>query len=88
MRIGKSVPIIERGHFCAVPTAEQTGVDPGVCRKSFLASELTHLQKHLTSRSSRLLRSLGRSALRTCSGMASPLFPEQALRAKRRLPRR
>ena len=32
--------------------------------------------------------SLGRSALRTCSGMASPLFPEQALHAERRLPGR
>ena len=30
--------------------------------------------------------SLGRSALRTCSGMASPFFPEQALHAERRLP--
>ena len=30
--------------------------------------------------------SLGRSALRTCSGMGSPLFPEQALLAERRLP--
>ncbi len=29
--------------------------------------------------------SLGHSALRTCSGMASPLFPEQALRAECRL---
>ena len=32
--------------------------------------------------------SLGRSALRTCSGMASPLLPEQALHAERRLPGR
>jgi len=30
--------------------------------------------------------SLGRSALRTCSGMASPLLPDQALHAERRLP--
>jgi hypothetical protein len=30
--------------------------------------------------------SLGRSTLRTCSGMASPFLPEQALRAERRLP--
>jgi len=30
--------------------------------------------------------SLGRSALRACSGMASPLLPEQALHAERRLP--
>ena len=35
-----------------------------------------------------LASSLGRSALRACSGMASPLFPEQALHAERRLPRR
>ncbi len=42
----------------------------------------------LTKRSSRSLCSLGRLALRTCSGMASPLFPDQALRAKRRLPGR
>ena len=32
--------------------------------------------------------SLGHSALRTCSGMASPLFPDQALRAECRLPGR
>ena len=32
--------------------------------------------------------SLGRSALRACSGMASPLLPEQVLRAERRLPGR
>ena len=32
--------------------------------------------------------SLGRSALRVCSGMASPLLPDQSLRAERRLPRR
>jgi len=32
--------------------------------------------------------SLGRSALRTCSGMASPFLPEQALHAERRLPGR
>ena len=32
--------------------------------------------------------SLGRSALRACSGMASPLFPEQSLHAERRLPGR
>ena len=32
--------------------------------------------------------SLGHSTLRTCSGMGSPLFPEQALRAERRLPGR
>jgi hypothetical protein len=30
--------------------------------------------------------SLGRSALRACSGMASPLLPELALHAERRLP--
>ena len=30
--------------------------------------------------------SLGRSALRACSGMASPLLPEQSLHAERRLP--
>ena len=35
-----------------------------------------------------LASSLGRSALRTCSGMASPLLPEQALHAERRLPGR
>ena len=32
--------------------------------------------------------SLGRSALRDCSGMASPLLPEQSLHAERRLPGR
>ena len=32
--------------------------------------------------------SLGRSALRACSGMASPLLPEQPLHAERRLPGR
>jgi hypothetical protein len=32
--------------------------------------------------------SLGHSVLRTCSGMASPLLPEQALRTECRLPRR
>ena len=30
--------------------------------------------------------SLGRSALRACSGLASPFLPEQALHAERRLP--
>ena len=46
--------------------------------------------KTLTSRSSRssLCSSLGRSALRVCSRMASPLLREQSLRAERRLPRR
>ena len=39
-------------------------------------------------RSSRSLHSLGHSALRACSGMASPLLPEQPLRAERRLPGR
>ena len=29
---------------------------------------------------------LGRSALRACSGMASPFFREQSLRTERRLP--
>ena len=32
--------------------------------------------------------SLGHSVLRTCSGMASPLLPEQALHTECRLPRR
>jgi len=32
--------------------------------------------------------SLGHSALRACSGMASPFFPDQALHAECRLPRR
>ena len=32
--------------------------------------------------------SLGHSALRTCSGMASPLLPDQSLRVERRLPGR
>jgi|GEM_PF-5083584 len=32
--------------------------------------------------------SLGRPALRGCSGMALPLLPDQSLRAERRLPRR
>ena len=32
--------------------------------------------------------SLGHSVLRTCSGMASPLLPEQALRTECRLPGR
>ena len=32
--------------------------------------------------------SLGRSALRACSGMAWPLLPEQSLHAERRLPGR
>jgi hypothetical protein len=32
--------------------------------------------------------SLGRSALRACSGMASPFLPEQSLHAERRLPGR
>ena len=32
--------------------------------------------------------SLGHSVLRTCSGMASPLLPKQALRTECRLPRR
>jgi hypothetical protein len=32
--------------------------------------------------------SLGRSVLRACSGMASPLLPEHSLRAERRLPGR
>lgn len=35
-----------------------------------------------------LAGSLGRSALRTCSGMAAPLLPVQVLHAERRLPRR
>ena len=35
-----------------------------------------------------LASSLGRSALRACSGMASPLLPEHSLHAERRLPRR
>ena len=35
-----------------------------------------------------LASSLGRSALRACSGMASPLLPEQSLHAERRLPGR
>ena len=39
-------------------------------------------------RSSRSLHSLGHSALRACSGMASPLLPEQPLHAERRLPER
>ena len=39
----------------------------------------------LTSRSSRSLRSLGRPALRACSGMAAPLLPDQSLHAGRRL---
>ncbi len=39
----------------------------------------------LTSRSSRSLCSLGHSALRTCSGLASPFSPEQALHAECRL---
>ncbi|WP_125931915.1 hypothetical protein [Thiosocius teredinicola] len=43
------------------------------------------LPKRITSRSSRSLRSLGRPALRTRSGTASPLLPEQALHAERRL---
>jgi len=30
--------------------------------------------------------SLGRSALRACSGMASPFLPDQSLHAERRLP--
>ena len=30
--------------------------------------------------------SLGRSALRTCSGMASPFLPEHSLHTERRLP--
>lgn len=29
---------------------------------------------------------LGRPALRTCSGMASPFLPEQSLHAERRVP--
>ena len=32
--------------------------------------------------------SLGRSALRACSGMASPFLPDQSLRTERRLPGR
>ena len=35
-----------------------------------------------------LASSLGRSALLTCSGMASPLLPDQVLHAERRLPGR
>jgi len=35
-----------------------------------------------------LAGSLGRSALRACSGMASPLLPDQPLLAERRLPGR
>ncbi len=46
---------------------------------------VTRAVAHLTSRSSRSLRSLGHSALRTCSGMASPCSPEQALHAECRL---
>ncbi len=41
--------------------------------------------KRLTRRSSRSLCSLGHSALRTCSGMPSALFPEQELHAECRL---
>ncbi len=35
-----------------------------------------------------LASSLGRSALRACSGMASPCLPDQPLHAERRLPGR
>lgn len=35
-----------------------------------------------------LASSLGHSALRACSGMASPFLPEQSLHAERRLTRR
>jgi hypothetical protein len=41
--------------------------------------------KLITMRSSRSLRSLGRSALHACTRMASPLLCDQALHAERRL---
>ena len=49
------------------------------------------VQRELRSRSNKAVKpfacgSLGRSALRACSGMASPFFPEQPLHAERRLP--
>ncbi len=78
MPVGKSVLIVEHGHFSAVPSIEPTSTCPARRRKFFLASELTYSKKHLTSRSSRSLRSLGHSALRTCSGLASPLSPEHS----------
>ena len=54
-------------------------------------SVFMHSVARLTRRSRRSLCSLcslGRSALRTCLGMATPLLPEQALHAERRLPGR
>ncbi len=79
---------VEQGLFTAVPNAGDARIYRASSKTLFLASELTHFQKHLTSRSSRSLRSLGHSALRTCSGMPSALFPEQALHAECRLPGR
>ncbi len=86
--IGKAAANIENGDFSAVQFAEPTCASLIQYRMSFFASELTHFKKHLTSRSSRSLRSLGHSALRTCSGLASPFSPDQALHAECRLPGR
>ncbi len=75
--IGKAAANIEHGDFSAVRFAEPTGVCPIQRRMLFFASELTHFEKHLTSRSSRSLRSLGHSALRTCLGMPSAFYPSK-----------
>ncbi len=93
MPIGNAAAIIEHGNFNAVESVEPTGIGLAQCRmfccRMFcLASELTHFQKHLTSRSSRsltLTRTFG-TPHRFAHGFA--IFAQTALRTKRRLPGR
>ncbi len=66
MPVGKSVPITERGDSYAARMAKQMGVVQGVCRKAFLATELTHFQKHLTAHSDIQHSALARAWLRHC----------------------
>ncbi len=86
MPIGKSLQNVTHGNFWVMPFS---GCGGNRFSRSVLVirlSSLVRMASHLTSRSSRSLRSLGHSALRTCSGLASPLSPEQALHAECRLP--
>jgi len=53
-----------------------------------MASKSSIGEKRITRRSSPSLRSLGRSALRACSGLDLALFAERPHHAERRLPRR
>ncbi len=86
--MGMSAANIEHGHFSAVPSVEPSSICRVQHRKFYLASELTHFQKHLTSRSSRsltLTRTFGTPHL-FAHGFA--IFAQKALRTKRRLPGR